>query len=103
MEYPLRGSRSDRTECRAGVRYHTNFTLEPLSADMFWAIQKQLTTDGTEGLLHRFDSSGRLSLGAVSYIHVETRSRSMMLQAIHTFPDDHAIVKVESVFSIEES
>jgi len=27
----------------------------------------------------------------------------MMVQAIHTFPDDYAIVKVESVFSLPEA
>lgn len=101
MEYPLRGSRTDRTECRAGVTYSTRFTLEPVATDMFWTIQKQLTADATEGLLHRFDSNGRIAMGAVSYINVETRVRSMMIQAIHTFPEDQAIVKVESTFAIE--
>ena len=48
------------------------------------------------------DASGRLAVGAFSYIHIETRARSMMVQAIHTFPDDYAIVKVESVFTLPE-
>ncbi len=37
-----------------------------------------------------------MALGALSYISVETRQSSMLVQAIHTFPDDYAIVKVES-------
>ncbi|QDS88050.1 hypothetical protein EC9_22360 [Rosistilla ulvae] len=101
MEYPLRGSRTDRAECRSGVTYSTRFTLEPVATDLFWTIQKQLTADATEGLLHRFDSNGRIAMGAVSYINIETRARSMMIQAIHTFPEDQAIVKVESTFAID--
>ncbi len=49
-------------------------------------------------MLHRFDSNERLALGALSYINVETRSRSLLIQAFHTFPDDCAIVKVQSLF-----
>jgi hypothetical protein len=41
-----------------------------------------------------------MALGALSYVNVETRRRSMLVQAIHTFPDDYAIVKVESLFSL---
>ena len=40
----------------------------------------------------------RMALGARSYINVETRSRSMLVQAFHTFPDDYAIVKSQSLF-----
>jgi hypothetical protein len=50
--------------------------------------------------LHTFDSSGRVSLGAISYINLETRNRSLLIQAFHTFPDDNAIVKSQSVFRL---
>jgi len=36
----------------------------------------------------------------VSYVNVEARARSLAIQAFHTFPDDHAIVKTRSVFQI---
>ena len=65
-------------------------------------VQQQLGAEQTEGLLHSFESSGRMALGAMSYVGIETRSRSMRLQAIHTFPDDYAIVKVESLFSLPD-
>lgn len=100
MKHQLKGSQRDRVECRSGVCYSTDFSLETVNVDLFWAIQKQLTDDTTEGLLHRFDSSGRIAMGAISYIHVDTRAKSMLVQAIHTFPDDHAIVKVESCFEL---
>ncbi|QDS93539.1 hypothetical protein FF011L_23090 [Roseimaritima multifibrata] len=99
----LKGTHSERIQCHGGVRYSTRFQLEPVGADMFWSFQQQLGNGPTEGLLHRFDSSGRMALGALSYIHVDTRCRSMSVQAIHTFPDDYAIVKIESVFSLPDA
>ena len=67
---------------------------------MFFMVHKQLGQQQTEGLLHKFDASGRMAMGALSYVSIETRQRSMLVQAIHTFPDDYAIVKVESLFSL---
>ena len=39
-------------------------------------------------------------MGALSYIYVETRNRSVQVQAFHTFPDDYAIVKSQSLFEL---
>ncbi len=99
----LKGSRSERVKCRGGVGYRTHFQLEPVEPDLFWMVHQQLGNSPTEGLLHTFDASGRMAMGALSYINVETREKSMLVQAIHTFPDDYAIVKVESLFSLPGS
>lgn len=101
LSYRLRGERHDRVECRGGVVYQTGFQLEPVEPEVFWTFQQELADDGQRrGLLHMFDSSGRMALGALSYINVETRNRSMLVQAFHTFPDDYAIVKSQSLFEL---
>jgi Protein of unknown function DUF2617 len=100
LSKPLKGSRTEEIKDQYGVNYRTHFQLESVKPDLFWMMQKQFNQGPTEGLLYRFDSSGRISLGAVSYINVETRLRSTLIQAIHTFPDDYAIVKVETLFSM---
>jgi hypothetical protein len=98
----LKGSRTEKADFHFGVGYRTHFQLEPVAPDMFFMVQQQLCKQPTEGLLHTFDASGRMSMGALSYVNIETRQRSMLVQAIHTFPDDYAIVKVESLFSLPE-
>lgn len=101
LAYKLKGSRQDRMECRGGVIYQMNFQLEPVPAEVFWTYQQELAHQGEqEGLLHVFHASGRMALGALSYIHVETRNRTALVQAFHTFPDDHAIVKSQSLFQL---
>jgi hypothetical protein len=97
----LRGLRNDRVECRGGASYQVSFQLEPVEPEVFWTFQQELALDGQrQGMLHKFDSSGRMALGALSYINVETRNRCLLVQAFHTFPDDYAIVKSQSLFEI---
>jgi hypothetical protein len=101
MSHRLKGTCNDELECRGGVNYHVQFSLEPVEKEAFWAYQKELTQAGDrKGLLHCFESSGRLGLGAMSYINLESRDRSLKIQAFHTFPDDYAIVKSQSVFAL---
>lgn len=101
LSYRLRGERSDQVECRGGATYQCSFQLEPVAPEVFWTFQQELALMGEkQGLLHHFDSSGRLDIGALSYINVETRKRSVLVQAFHTFPDDYAIVKSQSIFEI---
>ena len=101
ISYRLKGQGNDEVECRGGARYRVNFQLEPVEPEVFWTFQRELAGDGEhQGMLHRFDSSGRMALGALSYINLEVRNRSLLVQAFHTFPDDYAIVKSQSLFEI---
>ena len=99
LSHRLRGERSDRMECRGGSTYQMSFQLEPVDPEVFWTFQQELCVDGIKsGLFHRFDSGARMALGAVSWVNVETRNRSLLVQAFHTFPADLAIVKTQSLF-----
>ena len=101
MSHRLKGKCTDELECRGGVNYQVEFSLEPVERETFWTYQKALTQAGAQdGLLHCFESSGRFGLGALSYINLESRDRRLKVQAFHTFPDDYAIVKSQSVFSL---
>ncbi len=101
LSYRLRDQRNDRIKCRGGVCYEVSFQLEPVEPEVFWTFQEELAADGRRrGMLHQFDSSGRMALGALSYIHFETRNRTLLVQAFHTFPDDYAIVKSQTLFQI---
>ena len=101
LAYRLLGSQSDSISCRGGTNYEVNFHLEPADPEVFWAFQQQLVkNDQRKGMLHTFDASGRVPMGAISYINLETRAKSLLVQAFHTFPDDCAIVKSQSKFSL---
>lgn len=98
----LKEPRRERIECRGGIIYEVQFQLEQLSPEEFWALQQELKLpeQDRQGLFYQFGSNGRIAVGAISYIHPECRQRSFRVQALHTFPDDYAIVKTESVFQL---
>jgi hypothetical protein len=101
FSYRLKGQRSDCVDFGGGARYQMNFQLEPAEPEIFWTFQQELLGDGLRhGMLHRFDASGRIAMGALSYINWEARRRSLFIQAFHTFPDDYAIVKSQSLFEL---
>jgi hypothetical protein len=101
LAYGLKGQRTDRVECRGGVCYQMSFQLEPTPPEVFWTFHQELADQGLrQGLMHHFNSSGRIALGALSYVNLEARNRSLLIQAFHTFPDDYAIVKSQSLFQL---
>lgn len=101
MQHALKGQRNENIECRGGITYQCNFSLEPVEPEIFWTFQHELSQQGKcEGLFHQFEASGRMALGALSYIYVESRDRNLSVQVFHTFPDDCAIVKSQSMFKL---
>ncbi len=104
LAMPLRDAGSDTIEVRSGVSYKYSYQLERVPSEMFWMIQSQLgDTSQDHEMIQVFDSSGRIAIGGLSFIHVDSRLKSLRVQAIHTFPDDLALVKTESVFSLQSS
>jgi len=101
LSYRLKGERTDQLTTRGGIGYQVGFQLEPVDPEIFWTFQEELANDGQrQGMLYQFSASGRMAMGALSYINVETRNRTMLIQAFHTFPDDYAIVKSQSMFTL---
>ena len=87
LRYGLKGQRTDRVECRGGACYQVAFQLEPVAPEVFWTFQREMAEEGVcHGMLHRFDASGRMAMGALSYINIESRARRLLVQAFHTFP-----------------
>ncbi|QGJ69576.1 DUF2617 domain-containing protein [Planctomycetales bacterium 10988] len=104
MSYKLRGQRNDNVPCKGQIHYQMSFQLEEMEPEIFWAFQQELRVDGQRrGILHTFPSEDRLGLEAVSYVHVETHSRHMLVQAFHTYPNDYAVVKTQSLFDLSSS
>ena len=57
MSHRLKGTCSDELECRGGVTYQVEFSLEPVEKEAFWTYQKELTQAGArQGLLHCFEA-----------------------------------------------
>lgn len=90
-------------ELRHNVGYQTQFELEQVSPEFFWIIHQQLTkADEPNGLCQIFSSSGFLPYGAFSYILIEERPKSLVVQSLHTFPEDCLLLKCFSTFVVKD-
>lgn len=83
--------------------YTYNFELESAEPKTFVMIQHHLQKSAPcEGMFFQFESSGRISLGAISYINIQSRCNRVHIRAFHTFPDAYVVMKSESIFLIDE-
>jgi hypothetical protein len=95
----LRGHRNDSLEHDGGLLYHVSFQVEQLDADVYLHCHEELLLDaGRARVAHHFTPTSRLSPAPVSLIQVEERPQSLLVHAFHTFPDNRAVVKTQSLF-----
>ncbi len=89
------------------IHYRCEVEFETVAAKTFVTIQQQLGKQNqnveTNGLVYRFESNGRLSFGAISYVNVQSFINHVQVRAFHTFPDTCGVLKSESTFRIVES
>ncbi len=95
------GTKSDQVCVHKAIDYQCEFQLESVPLKTFVTIQQQLDDQKQcEGLVHRFDSNGRLPLGAVSYIDIQSYRSHVLIRTFHTFPDTCGVLKSQSRFTV---
>jgi hypothetical protein len=98
IRYRLRGEHSDSVACAHGINYQMSFQVEVLPPEIFLHVHDEILTDGGKrGLLHNFQPHHRLALAPLGFITVESRASCLFLTCFHTFPDEHTIVKSQSL------
>jgi hypothetical protein len=93
----LRGERSDKLAC-GGISYQVSYQVEVLPPEIFLHVHDEILLDGSKrGLLHNFQPHQRLSLAPLGFVAVEARPGCLFLSTFHTFPDEHTVVKTQSL------
>lgn len=86
------------------IDYQLSFEAEWIDAELFRHLCDEFTLDATRGgLFYEYPRSGRLAAPALSYMHLEPLPRGLSIQSFHTFPDEHAVVRTQSLFELAES
>ncbi|WP_422926906.1 DUF2617 family protein [Singulisphaera sp. PoT] len=95
----VRHERSTMLEPQGGVSYQACFEVERVDPEVFSHLCEEVTLDASRGgLFHRFSPLSRLSPAPISHILVESRMSRLSVQTFHTFPEEHAIVRTQSLF-----
>jgi hypothetical protein len=98
MSYRMRGERSDKLTCLCGFNYQTSFQVEVLPPEVYYHVHDEILTDGSKrGLLHNFQPNHRLSLAPLGHVALEAGADFLLLTAFHTFPEEHTVVKSQSL------
>ncbi|MBX9580993.1 MAG: DUF2617 family protein [Gemmataceae bacterium] len=91
------GGRGGRCEVR-GVRYQVGSHVEVLPPEQFAAVHEELLADGArKGFVCHFRPGNRLGLSPLGVVIAEALPRGLSVNAFHTFPDELAVVKTQSL------
>ena len=98
LSYRLRGEHSGTLSCAFGISYQTSFQVETLTPEIFLHVHDEILADGGKrGLLHHFQPNHGLSLAPLGFISAEARAGCLFLSTFHTFPDEHTVVKSQTL------
>jgi hypothetical protein len=98
LHYRVRGEHTASLQCGTGVVYQTSFQVESLPPEIFLHVHDEILADGAKrGLLHNFQPNHRLAIAPLSLVALETRARCLFLNSFHTFPEEHCVVKVQTL------
>ena len=101
LTHAIEGRSRNQLRIEDAVDYQTTVQIETVNPKLFVAVQQQLSDRiECEGLVHRFGSNGRLSFGAISYIHMQSFLEHVLIRAFHTFPESSSVVTTETRFSV---
>ncbi len=82
--------------------YHYNIEHEILPAEQFRHLHDELAWDGSRrGLLFHYQPVHRLSLAPLSLVQAERVRGGISITTFHTFPDEQAVVKTQSLLEWE--
>jgi Protein of unknown function DUF2617 len=98
----LRHERSALLRPGGTIEYHSCIEVERLDLEVFRHLSDEITLD-TAGsrLFHCFRSANRLAPQPISHIRIEAQVRHLTIHAFHTFPDERAIVRTQSLFELK--
>jgi hypothetical protein len=81
-----------------GVRYQLELQVEVLDPEPFVHLHAELVADGTrKGLVYHCKTNNRVGLSPLGVVIVEALPRGLSVTAFHTFPDELAVLKTQSL------
>lgn len=97
----LRGIRDESLWMPGGIGYQLSFQVERLDPEVYLQLHEEFSVDCRKATLGRiFDPPNRLAPAAVSYLQLDLFPRSLLVHAFHTFPENCAVVKTQTLIEL---
>jgi hypothetical protein len=80
------------------VKYEVESQVEVLEPEQFAHLHAELVADGErKGLVYHCPRGNRIGLSPLGVVIVEALPRCLSVTAFHTFPDEYAVLKTQSL------
>lgn len=101
LESPVDQERSDVVRPGGAVVYQCCREVERVDPEVFRHLCEEETLDAHPGrLFHAHPGANRLAPRPISHIRVDRLGRGLSVQAFHSFPDDLAVLRSQSLFEL---
>jgi hypothetical protein len=84
------------------IEYQCCLEVERVEIEIFRHLSEEIRLEASRNrLFHGFKSSNRLAPEPISHISIGARVNDLAVQSFHTFPDECAIVRTQSLFELK--
>jgi Protein of unknown function DUF2617 len=98
----LRRERSTVLRPSGTIEYQSCLEIERVDLEIFRHLSDEMTHDAAGSpLFHHFRSSNRLLPTPISHVQISARVRGLSIQSFHSFPEECAIVRTQSLFELK--
>ena len=98
LAHDFRSSRNSHCELSGSIRYRISSQLEVLPLEQFLHFHEELQQEGArKGMVFHCKTGNRIGPSPLGVVIVQTVSSGLSTSAFHTFPDELAIVKTQSL------
>jgi hypothetical protein len=94
----LRGEHGGSIRLWDDRTYRVSFQVETLNPAAFRHVHDEILADSCrDGILHHFSPNRRLSFAPLAYVKFDSKPGCLFISSFHTFPDEQAVVKTQSL------
>jgi len=102
--FRFKGCQKQLIPISESLQVETTFDCETLERKAFMAIQTELVkANELDGLFYHFGPNGRIALGGLSYLTLETWYKRVRIRTYHTFPESCRVLTTNTLFTIVNS
>jgi hypothetical protein len=97
----LKRERSTILRPEGVIEYQTCLEVERVDTEIFRHLCEEIALDASgDRLFHLFPATNRLAPAPISFIQWSGRASGISIQSFHSFPDECAIVRTQSLFEL---
>lgn len=101
LDSPVDGERSESLRAGGNIHYQSCHDVERVDSELFRHLCDEARLDAGPGrLLHVFAPAHRFAPRPISLVRVDRLARGVSIQAFHSFPEERAVLRSQSLFEI---